>query len=133
MSTQVKTKSKRQSLQPPYPYVLTLRDGRRVFVELPAQWVGSYQGEMTLLPPAVKFLDKVQAMAQKIEGVPSRGQIVALRAALGMTQKELGAAVGVDKLTVSRWERGELKPGAASVRRLRKLQQGAARRGVVVG
>lgn len=32
------------------------------------------------------------------------------RDALELTQAELGAAVGVDALTVSRWERGESTP-----------------------
>ena len=50
-----------------------------------------------------------------------------------MTQEQFGASLGVNKLTVSRWERGELRPGPSSLKRLRKLRDMAARRGVVVG
>jgi hypothetical protein len=32
-----------------------------------------------LLPPVVEMLDKIQALAQPIENIPSRGHIVALR------------------------------------------------------
>jgi DNA-binding transcriptional regulator YiaG len=87
---------------------------------------------MLLLPPAVQMLDKIQALAQPIQGIPTRGHILALREALGLTQKALGEAVGVDKLTVSRWERGEIKPSAASAKRLRQIQNSATKRGVMV-
>jgi len=39
---------------------------------------------------------------------------------LSMTQRELGDAVGVDPITVSRWERGVAEP---RVRQLRALAQ----------
>ena len=113
--------------------MLTLRDGRKVYVDIPADWVAcDAHGEMLLLPPAVQMLDKIQALAQPIEGIPSRGHIFALRDALGLTQKALGEAVGVNKLTVLRWERGEIKPSAASAKRLRQIQNSATKRGVVI-
>ena len=89
-------------------------------------------GETVFLPDAMDFLDKVQALAMKIESAPRPAHVTALREALGMTQAKFGAAVGVNKLTVSRWERGELKPGTAALKRLIKLQAGAVRRGVVI-
>jgi DNA-binding transcriptional regulator YiaG len=122
------------SRKPPYPHVITLRDGRKIYIEIPADWITcDANGETLLLPPAVEMLDKIQALAQPIENIPTRGHIVALRQALGLTQKALGQAVGVDKLTVSRWERGEVKPSAASAKRLRKIQDAATKRGVTVG
>lgn len=125
---------RRTSAKPPYPHILTLRDGRKIYLDIPADWVScDIRGEMLLLPPAVQMLDKIQALAQPIENIPTRGHIVALRQALGLTQKALGEAVGVDKLTVSRWERGEIKPSAASAKRLRRLQDAATKRGVMIG
>jgi transcriptional regulator with XRE-family HTH domain len=79
------------------------------------------------------FLDRIRALLMKVDAASNWAHIRTLREALRMTQKQLGEAVGVDKLTVSRWERGEVKPGTASVKRLRKLQEEATRRGVVVG
>lgn len=133
-STTTQPKSKRRSTaKPPYPHVLTLRDGRKVYVDIPADWVAcDAHGETLLLPRAVQMLDRIQALAQPIEGIPSRGHIFALREALGLTQRALGEAVGVDKLTVSRWERGEIKPSAASAKRLRQIQSSATKRGVMI-
>ncbi|MFI5378109.1 MAG: helix-turn-helix domain-containing protein [Tepidisphaerales bacterium] len=90
-------------------------------------------GETVFLPAAMSFLDRVQALAMKLDAVPRPAHLTALRQALSMTQTQFGAALGVNKLTFSRWERGELKPGASSLKRLRKLRDIAARRGVVVG
>ena len=55
-----------------------------------------------------------------------------LREALGLTQKELGEAVGVDSMTVSRWERGEFGPRRGALVRLERLRKAALRRGVAV-
>lgn len=37
---------------------------------------------------------------------------------LALTQKELGAQLGVDAMTVSRWERGVVEPRPRHLRRL---------------
>ena len=63
---------------------------------------------------------------------PSPGWVKALRAALGMTQRELGATLNVGGLTVSRWERGQVRPGPAAVRALRDLRRQRAEAGIVV-
>jgi DNA-binding transcriptional regulator YiaG len=79
----------------------------------------------------VTFLDRIRALAIDVPDSPSPGAIVALREALGLTQKGLGERIGVDKLTVSRWERGEVKPGPDSIKAPRRLRRSAAARGVV--
>ena len=48
-------------------------------------------------------------------------EIQKLRATLGLTQKELAARVHVDAITVSRWERGEQRPGPLAIKRLTRL------------
>lgn len=117
----------------PLPYTLKLPDGRTLFVEVPAEMV-RYDRDKTVgfTVAGVKFLDRVRAMAMDVPENPTPGAIIALRDALSLTQKELGARLGVDKLTVSRWERGEVTPGRASIAALRKLRRKAATKGVVV-
>jgi DNA-binding transcriptional regulator YiaG len=118
--------------RPDFPHTFTLPDGRSVYVEVPGHMTALKDGETVFLPAAMEFLDKVQALAMKIVSAPRPAHVTALRGALGMTQTEFGAAVGVDQLTVSRWERGELKPGASAIKRLMKIQADAVRRGVVI-
>jgi len=120
-------------LQPDYPYTMKLPDGRTLFVEVPGRWVTADRGgEPAFLPPAVAFLDRVRVLALKLDRSPSPGYITTLREALGLTQKELGERIGVDKMTVSRWERGTLRPSAESLSALEKLRREAVRKGVVI-
>lgn len=116
-----------------YPVALRLNDGNTLFVELlPSMIRKDRDGSIGYTPDGMKFLDRLRALAQKVEDQPTPGYLAALRSALGLTQKQLGEELGVDKLTVSRWERGEVRPGAASIRKLRSLRNAAARRGVIV-
>ena len=71
-------------------------------------------------------------MAMKQPGALSPGYLTTLREALGLTQRELGERLGVDKLTVSRWERGTLRPGAHSLRALERIRRRAVAKGVVL-
>ena len=48
-------------------------------------------------------------------------EIKALREKLGLTQKDLAAIVGVDAITVSRWERAEQRPSQRANRQLGRL------------
>ena len=120
-------------IEQPHPHVIRLPDGRTVFVEVPAEYVRRDRtGQTGFSVAGVKFLDRIRAVASEPGNRPTPGHIVALREALGLTQKALGEQVGVDKLTVSRWERGELRPGAASLKTLQKIRSAATRRGVVI-
>jgi DNA-binding transcriptional regulator YiaG len=113
---------------------MKLPDGRTVFVEVPGRLVTKDRsGEAAFLPQAVYLLDQVRALAMSaLERSPTPGYIVSLRAALGMTQAEFGERIGVDKLTVSRWERGEVRPKSKSVAAIERLRRQATRRGVPI-
>ncbi len=50
-----------------------------------------------------------------------------LRKVLNLTQSELAQKVGVDVGTVSRWERGEVKPSRLAIDQLSKLVKLAMR------
>lgn len=119
--------------RPDLPYTIKLADGRTLYIEVPGRWVTTDRGgRPAFLPPAVKFLDRVRALAVKLDRPPSPGYIVALREALGLTQKELGERIGVNKMTVSRWERGALRPSAESLTAMEDLRRKAVRRGVAI-
>ena len=116
-----------------YPVTLCLEDGRTLFVELPAKLVRhDRDGTVGYTVEGMRRLDQLRAVATEMGQRPTGGHIAALRGALGFTQSQLGDRIGVDKLTVSRWERGEVRPGAASVRRLQRLRQAAGRKGIVL-
>jgi DNA-binding transcriptional regulator YiaG len=89
-------------------------------------------GKPALRPDGVAFLDRLCALAIRLDRPPSPGYIVALREALGMTQKEFGERIGVDKMTVSRWERGEVRPSDDSLAGIEQLRKQAVRRGVTI-
>ena len=122
-----------QLARPDLPFTMKLPDGRTLYVEVPGRWVTEDRdGSPALLPDAVQFLDRVQALAQRLDRPPSPGFITSLREALGLTQKELGEQLGVDKMTVSRWERGALKPSDESLAAVDDLRRRAVRRGVTI-
>lgn len=115
------------------PYAMRLPDGSTLYVELPRRWVTrDRSGEPAFLPKAIQFLDQIRALAIRLDRPPSPGYIAALRRALGLTQAALGKKLGVDKVTVSRWERGTVQPGPKSLSALEALRRKAARRGVKV-
>lgn len=118
---------------PDLPYTMKLPDGRTLYVEVPGRWVTKDRdGTPALLLKAVEFLDRVRALAIKLDRPPSPGFITALRKALGLTQAEFGEQIGVDKMTVSRWERGALRPSDASLAALDALRRKAVQRGVTI-
>lgn len=125
-----------QLLRSDYPFVMKLGDGRRLFIEIPGRMMTEDRGgEPAFLPAAVKLIDQAQALAtslDKFRAGPSPGYITTLREALGATQQELGEMLGVDKMTVSRWERGTLRPSETSLAAIERLRKGAVRKGVVL-
>jgi DNA-binding transcriptional regulator YiaG len=115
------------------PYTIRLPEDRTLFVEVPARMLRrDRDGDMGFTLEGIRFLDRLKALAMRVGDRPTPGHILALRQALDLTQQQLGEKIGVNKLTVSRWERGEIHPGAESLEALRKLRRGAVRRGVVV-
>lgn len=48
-------------------------------------------------------------------------RVRAVRRGAGLTQKQLAAALGVESITVSRWERGVTSPSLARLRRIGEL------------
>ena len=115
------------------PFTMKLPDGRMLFVEVPGRWVTEDRdGSPALRPEAVRFLDRIQALAQRLDRPPSPGFITSLREAMGLTQAEFGERIGVDKMTVSHWERGALKPSDESLAALEDLRRRAVRRGVAI-
>ncbi|MDO8629042.1 MAG: helix-turn-helix domain-containing protein [Phycisphaerales bacterium] len=122
-----------QLANPDLPYTMKLPDGRTLYVEVPGRWVtADRDNKPAFLPGAVDFLDRVRALAVTLDRPPGPGFITALREALGLTQKEFGEELGVDKMTVSRWERGALKPSDESLAALDDLRRRAVRRGVTI-
>jgi len=137
IATQRKTRhdrgAEKQSAQPDYPYTMKLPDGRTVYVEVPGCWVTRDRGgKIAFMPQAVRLLDRVRALAVRLDRPPSPGYITALREALGLTQKELAERMGVNKMSVSRWERGVSRPSVESLLGLEKLRRKAARKGVAL-
>lgn len=115
------------------PYTMKLSDGRTVYVEVPAQYVArDVGGGRTFTLAGVRFLDRVRALAMRTPAAPTPGYLRTLREALGLTQQQFGEAVGVDKMTVWRWEKGQLRPGADSVKAIDAARRAAARKGVLL-
>ncbi len=115
------------------PFTALLPNGRTLFVLVPAKWCElDFNGEVLFKPDAIRMLDRVQAMATRIPRAPTRGYIKTLRDALGLTQVELGKRLKVDSMTISRWERGTVKPSGKAVAALEKLRRDSGRRGTVI-
>lgn len=125
----------RQLLRPDFPYTMRLPDGRTLCVEIPGRWMSADRdGTPAFLPQAVAFLDGIRALFMSaLDRPPSPGFITALREGLGLTQQELGERLGVDKMSVSRWERGAIRPSAESLAALEAVRREAVRKGVVIG
>jgi DNA-binding transcriptional regulator YiaG len=122
-----------QLSRPDYPFAMAIPDGRTMVVAVPGRWTAEDRdGSTLLLPEAVRFLDRVQALVTPRKATVTPGYIVALREALNMTQTEFAKEVGVAKMTVSRWERGELRPGDESLTKIEKLRATRLAQGVVL-
>ena len=120
--------------RPDFPYTMRLPDGRMIVIEVPGRWVAADRdGTPAFLPEGVAFLDRVRALfLSALDRPPSPGYITRLREGLGLTQRVFGEQIGVDKMTVSRWERGTVRPSHAAVKAIEKLRKNAISRGVVL-
>jgi DNA-binding XRE family transcriptional regulator len=114
-----------------FPYTMKFSDGRTVAVDIPAHMVvRDRDGEVAFTPDGVRFLDHLRALFMPLDRAPSPAFVRRLREALGLSQQVFGGKVGVDKLTVARWEWGKLKPSKDSIRAIQKIRSLAIRRGV---
>ncbi|MBL7134765.1 MAG: helix-turn-helix domain-containing protein [Phycisphaerae bacterium] len=119
---------------PPVAYTMALGDGRTVYVEVPGRMVvRDRAGQLAFTPEGVRFLDRIRALASRLSGPPSPAFLTSLREAAGLSQEQLGKRIGRDKLTVSRWECGRLKPGRKSLQSLNRVFARLKKSGVVVG
>ena len=114
-------------------YVMNLPDGRRVYLELPEQYLSrDRSGQLLIRPPAIRILDQVRSLAMQRVDRPTPAFLVTLRETLDLTQEEFGEAVGVDKMTVSRWERGDRRPNAANAQRIAALRSEYIKQGATL-
>ncbi|MBI3843929.1 MAG: helix-turn-helix domain-containing protein [Planctomycetes bacterium] len=119
--------------RPDFPYTMRLPDGRTIYIDVPGRFTAvDRSGEVAFTSEGVRFLDRIRAAATPLRHAPTPGYLAALRDALALTQKEMGELIGVNKLTISRWERGTLRPSPESIRALERLRKTAARKGVLV-
>lgn len=120
--------------RPDSPYTMRLADGRTVAVEVPGRWVAADRdGTPAFEPGAVAFLDRVRAVFMSaIDQAPSPGHITRLREGLGLTQEQFRRRVDVDKMSVSRWERGTMRPSESAVSAIEKLRKDSVRHGVTL-
>lgn len=119
---------------PDYPYTMKLPDGRMIYIEIPGRYVSTDRsGETVFLPPAVRLLDKVKVLAMSMQSRPiTPGYLKTLRAALGLTLTEMAERVGVEKMTVWRWENGQLTPRKSSLSKLERARREAVRKGTAI-
>lgn len=129
-----RTRGKQQADgEPDVPHTMKLPNGRTLLVLIPAKWRRTdASGEAAFTPEAVRLLDRVRVAAMNLPPEPTPGHIKTLREALGLTQTQLGERIGVDKMTVARWEWGKMKPRAGAVKALDKLRREAGRKGIVI-
>ena len=111
-------------------YVVSLGKNGILAISLPAAWLkADRSGQPLLRPSAVLALDRLRALFVEQDEI-TPGFIVSLREAVGLTQEQFGKQLGVAKTTVSRWERGRMRPSAEKIAAMRRLQRHARKRGV---
>ena len=90
------------------------------------------RGNAPDVPHTMRLRDRVRVTATNVPAQPTPGYGRTLREAIGLTEQQFAERVGVDKMTVARWEWGKVKPGAAAVTRIEKVRREAGRRGVMI-
>ena len=123
----------RQLSRADIPYTMKLSDGRTIYIEVPGRWTAvDRSGQIGFLPPGIRFLDRIRSLASCLTTSLTPGFITTLREALNFTQAELGKKLDVDKMTISRWERGTMRPSENSLRLLEQVRREAVKKGVVL-
>lgn len=113
------------------PYTLSVGDAFLAIMLRPSWLKADPSGMPVLLPPAVRAIDRLRAVfARETRITP--GFITALREAMHLSQTQFGAKLGVSKITVSRWERGRMRPGPEMHAAILKLQDQARSEGVII-
>lgn len=75
----------------------------------------------TRIAPECDKKNSIAAGTPQSDGVPAR--LRSARRAAGLTQKQLAHALGVEPITVSRWERGITTPSLSRLRRIAELTE----------
>jgi len=115
------------------PYTMRLPDGRTLLVLIPAKWTeADPSGEVAFKPQAVRLLDRARVVAMRTPAKPTPGYIRTMREALGLTLTQFGERLGVDRMTVWRWEQGRVSPNPEAVKAIEKLRREAGRKGVLL-
>jgi DNA-binding XRE family transcriptional regulator len=123
----------KKSALPDMPYTMRFSDGRTLAVLVPGRMtVKDLGGELCFTPAGTRFLDQLQDLFMPLDRTPSPALLRTLREALSLTQEQYGDRAGVDKMTVYRWERGELKPAERSVAKIQEIREQAIRHGVTL-
>ena len=118
---------------PGVPYTMKLPDGRTLFVEVPGRMAARDRaGQWAFTPEGVRLLDRVRALSTQPSTPPSPAFLVTLREALGLTQAQLGKLIGRDRLTISRWECGSLRPSPQALEKLYALASKMREAGIVL-
>lgn len=77
--------------------------------------------------PNTAHLEQALRRAELRRALPDPARLRLIRQAAGLTQAEVGAAVGVTQETVSRWESGESTPSKDRLAELVDVFQALAR------
>lgn len=114
------------------PFIAAHHESGVLTVRIPAKYLkADRDGSPLLLPGAVRLIDRLRAVYSSRVRVTS-GLILNLREAMGLSQTQFGAKLGVAKMTVSRWECRGMTPGKAAVAAIEKLRRQVARAGLIV-
>ena len=104
------------------PYTVSFGENAMLAISLRAAWLkADKSGRPLLLPPAVRTMDRLRAVFTTQQKI-TPGFIISLREAMGLTQQQFGRKLGVTKMTISRWERGRMRPSRSMVAAIRGLQ-----------
>ena len=120
---------------PGQPYVSPLPDGRYLAVELPPESTATDEvtGELLLLPPAIRLLERLRALTTPLPPLPTKNRLRILREALSLDKEELAERLSATVTEVEQWETGATVPPIERLSAYETLRSQAARNGVILG